>query len=362
MADPTPEPHAEPPATGAFVEEAQDGQPQVADPAQPQPQPQAAALEAEADDWDHDSALNASLASSTTSLSESILKFREENGRTYHAYKDGVYAFPNDERENDRLDFQHHIYNLTYSGRLYTAPIPKTQTLHRVLDVGTGTGIWAIDFADEHPESHVIGIDLSPIQPQSVPPNLTFEVDDLEEPWTFPNKFDFVFARMMVGSFADFPKFFEQAFASLSPGGWIEMSDICFPVACDDGSLPKESALEKWSSLILEGGAAVGRFADCPTKYKEQLAAAGFTNIQQTVYKWPQNRWPKDPKFKELGMWVLEDLAPGLEALSAAIFTRILGWSKEELDVFLVDVRKDMKNTKYHSYWNIYTVTAQKPL
>ena len=54
-----------------------------------------------------------------------------------------------------------------------------------------------------------------------------------------------------------------------------------------------------------------------------------------------------------IGMWVLEDLAPGLEALSAALFTRILGWSKEELDVFLAGVRKDMKNTRYHAYWNM---------
>ena len=36
-----------------------------------------------------------------------------------------------------------------------------------------------------------------------------------------------------------------------------------------------------------------------------------------------------------------------------AIFTRVLGWTKEETDVFLVDVRKDMKNTKYHAYWNM---------
>jgi hypothetical protein len=52
-------------------------------------------------------------------------------------------------------------------------------------------------------------------------------------------------------------------------------------------------------------------------------------------------------------MWVQEDMGPGLEGLSAGLFTRVLGWSKEELDVFLVDVRKDMKNTKYHSYWNM---------
>jgi hypothetical protein len=52
-------------------------------------------------------------------------------------------------------------------------------------------------------------------------------------------------------------------------------------------------------------------------------------------------------------MWVLEDLAPGLEGLSVALFTRILGWSKAELEVFLVDVRKDMRNTNIHAYWNM---------
>jgi hypothetical protein len=53
----------------------------------------------------------------------------------------------------------------------------------------------------------------------------------------------------------------------------------------------------------MESGATIGRFTDSATKYTEQLAAVGFTNIQQTIYKWPQNQWPKDPKFKELGMF-----------------------------------------------------------
>ena len=58
---------------------------------------------------------------------------------------------------------------------------------------------------------------------------------------------------------------------------------------------------EDRSALITEGGAKIGRFADCSARYKEQLATAGFTNIEQTIYKWPQNRWPKDKKYKELG-------------------------------------------------------------
>jgi len=173
-------------------------------------------IEPEADTYDTDSALGDDelATSSTTSISSSILRFREENGRTYHAYKEGKYLFPNDDGENDRLDLQHHLFSLTFDGALQLAPIAnKKGGIHKVLDIGTGTGIWAIDFADEHPESHVLGVDLSPIQPSMIPPNVTFQVDDLEEPWSFgEGKFDFVYSRMMSGAIADWPRLFQQSF------------------------------------------------------------------------------------------------------------------------------------------------------
>ncbi|KAE8308372.1 hypothetical protein BDV41DRAFT_551678 [Aspergillus transmontanensis] len=64
--------------------------------------------EADADlysDEDYSSAAG----SSTTSLSSSILSYQYENGRRYHAYRQGAYVIPNDEREQDRLDlvFRH---------------------------------------------------------------------------------------------------------------------------------------------------------------------------------------------------------------------------------------------------------------
>lgn len=40
---------------------------------------------------------------------------------------------------------------------LSKAPVKSPQ---KVLDLGTGTGIWAIDYAHEHPEAEVIGLDL----------------------------------------------------------------------------------------------------------------------------------------------------------------------------------------------------------
>jgi hypothetical protein len=45
-----------------------------------------------------------------------------------------------------------------------------------------------------------------------VPPNCRFEIDDLEEDWTWNTKFDFILSRMMLGSFADFPRFVKQAY------------------------------------------------------------------------------------------------------------------------------------------------------
>jgi methylase of polypeptide subunit release factors len=62
-----------------------------------------------------------------------------------------------------RTDLQHTIALILY-GDLACAPI-DSMVLHNVLDFATGTGMWAIDFADKYPAASVIGTDLSPIQP-----------------------------------------------------------------------------------------------------------------------------------------------------------------------------------------------------
>ncbi|RKK72439.1 hypothetical protein BFJ69_g10120 [Fusarium oxysporum] len=306
------------------------------------------------DDTDADSALGDDTGSDTTSLRSSILRYREENGRTYHAYKDGAYALPNDEIENERLDLQHHLFLLTFDERLHAAPLPKT--LNRAFDAGCGTGIWAIEFADEHPECEVIGVDLSPIQPSVIPPNASFYVDDLEEPWDYSNKFDFVFARFLTGSILDWPKFFSESYNNLNPGGRIEMIDIIYPLLSDDDTLTKDSALSKWSELLHDIFTKNGRSMDSALKYKDQLEAAGFVDVNIVKRKWPLNRWPKDPKHKQIGTWAQQNTLDALAALSLAVFTRPdgqggLGWSKEEVEVFLTDVRKDIKNVNIHSYW-----------
>jgi len=285
--------------------------------------------------------------SATTSLSSSILKYREENGRTYHAYKDGKYYWPNDERENDRLDLQHHMWLLTLDAKLSLAPLPEN--VGRVLDVGTGTGIWAIDFADEHPDSQVLGVDLSPIQPAFIPPNLTFEIDDLEADWTFNTKFSYIHCRIMSGSFSDWPRFMEQAMEHLEPGGYLELQEFA-PIRCDDGTFPETCDFYKWGQYITQASVAIGRPLNILYELKGLVEAAGFEDVVQEKFMWPENTWPKDKKLKEIGQWTLANIDGGLEDLSMALFTRVLGWTKQEVEAFLPGVRKNIKDRSMHTY------------
>lgn len=82
-------------------------------------------------------------------MSSSILSFTYSNGRRYHSnrFSKADYFMPNDENEQERLDMYHHIFLLFQNGHLYTAPLEMIP-IRRVLDAGTGTGIWAIDFAE----------------------------------------------------------------------------------------------------------------------------------------------------------------------------------------------------------------------
>lgn len=121
-------------------------------------------IEADPDLYDaSDSSLGDDVSRYTASLTSSIERYPIENGRRYHAFKDGNYILPNDESELDRLDLTHQLIRITMGNKLLFAPIGRK--LARILDVGTGTGIWAIEMGDEYPDTEIVGTDLSPTQP-----------------------------------------------------------------------------------------------------------------------------------------------------------------------------------------------------
>lgn len=70
--------------------------------------------------------------------------------------------------------------------------------------------------------------------------------------------------------------------------------------------------MAKWGDYMLEAAARLNRPLDSMTFYKQQLLDVGFTNVTQSLYKWPTNSWPKERKFKEIGTWLLSSRTMGL--------------------------------------------------
>lgn len=164
----------------------------------PSDEPIIATEDATGDAHETDSGFGDNSSTYTESIRSSLLESLKENGRGYHKVlvstfgwalwiavaatdlwttcsrcanigadrSENTYILPEDQREQDRLDLQHALFLLSSDDKLALAPVGDN--LRNVLDLGTGTGIWAIDFADQHPEADVLGIDLSAIQPSWV--------------------------------------------------------------------------------------------------------------------------------------------------------------------------------------------------
>ncbi|OLN92122.1 hypothetical protein CCHL11_01493 [Colletotrichum chlorophyti] len=289
----------------------------------------------------------------STSLASSIRDFNFENKRRYHKFKEGRYMMPNDDAEQEREDMKHAMVVHICGGSLHRAPLERPQ---KVLDIGTGTGIWAMDMGDEYPEAEITGIDLSPIQPEFVPPNVHFIVDDAEAEWlNADNSVDFVHLRHMAPFIKDWPRV-------LKPGGWIEIQEMRWRFDCDDDTQGPDYALLKFAQYLEEALAKFGFEAYATETNPARLKAAGFINQIDENKKVPLGPWAKDPSLKTIGRYSQAVLYDGLHAATIGPLTRGLGWTAEEVEVFLVQCRRDLLKPSIHAHVYYDTLCGQKPV
>lgn len=75
----------------------------------------------------------------------------------------------------------------------------------------------------------------------------------------------------------------------------------------------------------------------------------------------PIGPWPKDTHLRECGLYGLVNLLDGLHGLSVKIFTELLGYSTEELEMLLLECRKEICRRDVHSYYPVWVILGQKP-
>lgn len=138
--------------------------------------------------------------------------------------------------------------------------------------------------------------------------------------------------------------------SNLEPGGYFELQEVEGFITSDDGTLSDDSAMQKGGRLLRQACETIGRPFQSIPGLLTMMEEIGFVDIVSTKYKWPTNPWPRDEKHKLIGEWSFANNIEGIEAWYMAPLTRVLGWKKEEVQVFLIDIRKELKDRNIHAY------------
>ena len=149
---------------------------------------------------------------------------------------DSKYMLPRGNEEIERLNFQHKFITALHDERLIHPNIPR-QAIKNVADVGTGTGAWLFDVANqfatgsgEEPDVNFVGFDITAKQfPSKEIPNIKFVVHGVFQP--FPQecqgKFDLVNVRLLTYALTtdSIQTAVENVAQLLRPGGYVQWEE-----------------------------------------------------------------------------------------------------------------------------------------
>ncbi|TLS30358.1 hypothetical protein PpBr36_02301 [Pyricularia pennisetigena] len=105
---------------------------------------------------------------------------------------------------------------------------------HRVLNFGTGTGIWATEFAIKNPATVVYNMDMFAFSPPKIPPNCKFIIGNIIANWKklaglHLNQncgnlkyFDFIYNRIFLLIYPNQNLIIQNFFNNFRPGGIIK--------------------------------------------------------------------------------------------------------------------------------------------
>ena len=223
--------------------------------------------------------------------------------RTYLV--DTPYLLPKDTQEDQRLNFQHHVLYRTISNH-YLAPLAATTT--RILDVGTGTGIWPAEMAALFPQAHILGTDVSLSSlPHPLPSNCLFCQANILQGLPFADQqFDFTHQRLLVAAIpsAKWPDAVRELVRVTRPGGWIELLEIGDII---QNAGPATRSLLTWMTNISKG---LGFEMEILAHLGDLLAQAGCQDVESQNISVPLGAWAGT-----VGQMLKTDVLHGYQAL-----------------------------------------------
>ncbi|KAK4685759.1 hypothetical protein P7C73_g4386, partial [Tremellales sp. Uapishka_1] len=230
-----------------------------------------------------------------------------------------AYAVTSDEQELARLDAQHAGFKAAQGGKNYWAPfaeaLPNEGADKMCLDIGVGTGIWAIEMAKEFPRAEWIGTDLAPVQKDyDIPDNLHFVQEDATKGFGYPDAhFDVIHARMLIAGIRNWKALINEVVRLLKPGALVVFVECVVPWRLM--GVPEEEQRKvapgfvKFGEYLTAGCEGRGYDNDAATKhiakYLRENGAMG--EVQQAPIALPLWPWSDDPVLKKCGQVMLAD-------------------------------------------------------
>lgn len=132
-------------------------------------------------------------------------------------------------------------------------------------------------------------------------------------------------------------------------------------LGCDDDTLKPDDPVDGFLNNVKEGLARFGVDLLAMEKNPDNVREAGFVNVEEKIFKVPVGVWPRNPKMKTVGLYNRSMIYDGLQGISMGPFTRGLKWTPEEVEVYLIGVRKALMNSSVHSYLPFHVTIGQKP-
>ena len=125
--------------------------------------------------------------------------------------------------------------------------------------------------------------------------------------------------------------------------------------------MPPDHLVATYWGLINEALNALGANLNATLLLADMMRDTGFANVSTRIFHIPIGLWPRNKVLKLVGLYWRTILIDGAAPIALGPLTRGLKWSREQVELWLVDVRKAYMDASVHSHMPLYIICGQKP-
>jgi hypothetical protein len=125
--------------------------------------------------------------------------------------------------------------------------------------------------------------------------------------------------------------------------------------------MPENHPVAQYWGLIIKALGVLGVNFNAALLLEDMMRQVGFVNISVRIFHIPIGTWAKNRVLKQVGLYWRTILIDGLQPIALGPMTRGLKWTKEQVEVWLIEVRKAYMEGWVHSHMPLYIICGQKP-